>query len=89
MQRRGLGRTADLIRLGGHLPKGGYDVRNGRDTQATASSDSRMNSNSMRCGSPANRAPHEAPSSRERRLGLLKVQPGRRHGRLVRSEVQP
>ena len=23
----------DLIRFGGHLPKGGYDVRNGRHTQ--------------------------------------------------------
>ena len=28
----------DLIRFGGHLPKGGYDVRNGRDTQPTAPS---------------------------------------------------
>src|SRR6266571_1995443 len=36
-----LGRRAlplDLIRFGGHLPKGGYDVRNGRDTQPTAPS---------------------------------------------------
>lgn len=30
--------TMDLIRFGGHLPKGGYDVRNGRDTQPTAPS---------------------------------------------------
>jgi NAD(P)H-dependent FMN reductase len=28
----------DLIRFGGHLRKGGYDVRNGRDTQPTAAS---------------------------------------------------
>ena len=27
-----------LIRFRGHLPKGGYDVRNGRDTQPTAPS---------------------------------------------------
>ena len=26
-------RTLDLIRFGGHLPKGGYDVRNGRHTK--------------------------------------------------------
>lgn len=25
--------TLDLIRFRGHLPKGGYDVRNGRHTQ--------------------------------------------------------
>jgi hypothetical protein len=28
----------DLIRFGGHLPKGGYDVRNGRHTKPTAPS---------------------------------------------------
>jgi hypothetical protein len=28
----------DLIRFGGHLPKGGYDVRNAKDTQPTAPS---------------------------------------------------
>jgi putative transposase len=28
----------ELIRFGGHLPKGGYDVRNGRDAQPTVPS---------------------------------------------------
>jgi hypothetical protein len=27
------GFVVDLIRFGGHLPKGGYDVRNGRNTK--------------------------------------------------------
>ena len=31
-------RAVDLIRFGGHLPKGGYDVPNGRDEEPTAAS---------------------------------------------------
>jgi AraC-like DNA-binding protein len=31
-------KRVDLIRFGGHLPKGGYDVRNGGNTQPTAPS---------------------------------------------------
>jgi hypothetical protein len=30
--------TVDLIGFGGHLPKGGYDVRNGRNTRPTTAS---------------------------------------------------
>lgn len=34
----GFRRTLDLIRFGGHLPKGGYDVPNGGNEKPTATS---------------------------------------------------